>query len=646
MSGNNVFDKFHGAAPLVWSFLSDLDVINAAVTSRSSWPLVAGYVVKQPMNIATAQTLYGGKLPAPQLSRFIINDSSELARLPSSTTELSFVCVGIQPRWDVHAHPEFDIHEYPHIGIPPRYKFPSSLARITFDDTFRSSLRRDMFPATLQSLIFSQCPNTSNEHWYKSFDKPLQADMFPALTELQLGDHWSRELTSDTFPQSLLRLSFGAGFFGQRLRMGVLPLSLTDLRLHKAYHQTIDAGLLPASITHLELGNSFNSGAMPSIRPRLSASASTSFSTDQSGIYTEPAIIPRNVRTLVIGPVNTLPPFHGQLPPSLTQLTLILNRLLDFIDPGSLPDALTHLQFGENYDLPLVARALPPSLTQLSLGYRFNHSVEVGILPDSLSTLTFSDWFDQPLSIGSLPTNLTHLTFGFRYNEIITVGILPPSLRRLEFGVKFNQFLDVGVLPASITHLEFHHDFQQQIPIGVLPSSLQHLVLGELFDVPLIPGSLPPSLTYLKLGREYNAPFEPGLLPSSLTHLILGYRFNQPLRPRVLPNSLLTLALGVLFNQPIQVGVLPPSLLRLTFSAEYDDGEDTMYSHPFEAGVLPSSLTHLLLCPSYPCKVDPHVLPNSLRLLHLGAQEEFDVNVKPWIRVRMTVSTDDNEYDE
>ena len=118
-------------------------------------------------------------------------------------------------------------------------------------------------------------------------------------------------------------------------------------------------------------------------------------------------------------------------------------------------------------------RNLPNSITHLTFGMNFNQSVNN--LPNSITHLTFGSYFDQ--SVGhqgcedincprNLPNSITHLIFGFNFNQ--SVNNLPNSITHLIFGYNFNQ--SVNNLPNSITHLTFGYYFNQladNLPITV-----------------------------------------------------------------------------------------------------------------------------------------------------------------------------------
>lgn len=304
------------------------------------------------------------------------------------------------------------------------------------------------------------------------------------------------------------------------------------------------------------------------------------------------------------------------------------------LEPGQLPQSLTHLTLGDGFNQSIGRDVLPPSLTHLTLGHGFNRSIGRYVLPPSLTRLTLGDGFDRFIGQDVLPPSLTHLKFGERFNQSLTQGLLSnlPNLVHLEFGVLFfDQPLGPGVLPPNLMHfkyMRFGSDFEDR-PIGqdVLPpslvslqfnqpltrdalsnlTSLTHLEL-EVGDQ-LVP-TLPPHLTYLKLSLWSNRQLTRGMLPPSLTHLELYCKqpftrgalsdltnlthlevrgFDHPLMPGILPPNLTHLRFGNDFGQSL-IGVLPPSLTHLDLPYYAVDNTH----HPLDQNVL-SSLVQLII---------------------------------------------------
>ena len=276
----------------------------------------------------------------------------------------------------------------------------------------------------------------------------------------------------------------------------------------------------------------------------------------------------------------------------------------------TLPGKLKVLTFGsrkyDGYNLGFNEKidpgVLPQSLTHLKMGMYFNKPFEKGVLPNSLTHLSFGFYFNQPILF--LPESLISLTLGYSYNQPFYKGVLRDSLTHLALGDSFNQPLHAGDLPQSLTHLILGFSYDQPFYKGVLRDSLTQLTVDYSFNQLLQPGDLPQSLTHLTMGYDFNQPFGKGVLRDSLTHLTVDYSFNQPLQPGDLPQSLTHLILGCCYNQPLYKGVLPESLTHLTFGEHFNQPIQNM---------LPEFLTHLTI--SSKCSYRLDSLPKSLQLI-------------------------------
>ena len=304
--------------------------------------------------------------------------------------------------------------------------------------------------------------------------------------------------------------------------------------------------------------------------------------------------------------------------------------------PTLLPNSLTNLEFvyGSQFNQPV--NNLPRSLTYLAFGCEFNQPVNN--LPRSLTHLMFAEYskFNQP--VDNLPESLTHLKFGDFFNQQFDISdedsptgkssILPNSLRYLEFGEYFNQPVDN--LPNSLTHLTFGINFNQ--PVDNIPESLTHLIFTEcsIFNQPI--DNLPESLTLLTFGIYSNFDQPVDNLPQSLTHLKFGGKFNQPVDN--LSNSLTHLKFGKNFNQPINK--LPNSLTHLKFD------KYSIFNQPVDisdedsptgkSSILPNSLTHLELGKEFNQRINK--LPTSLKYVIVNDSYPYRLGDKIEVRRR------------
>jgi hypothetical protein len=131
---------------------------------------------------------------------------------------------------------------------------------------------------------------------------------------------------------------------------------------------------------------------------------------------------------------------------------------------------MTQLKYNINFDMKKL-----PDLTHLSLSNYFNGKLPK--LPDTLTHLFLGNQYDQPINwIGG--TNLLNLEFGNKFNQPVDNLSQYKKLSKLVFFWVFNQ--PINNLPDSITCLVLSEHFNQ--PIYKLPKNLENLYLGNKFS--------------------------------------------------------------------------------------------------------------------------------------------------------------------
>ena len=110
----------------------------------------------------------------------------------------------------------------------------------------------------------------------------------------------------------------------------------------------------------------------------------------------------------------------------MTHLTIKHNNKLK---EGEIPNTITHLTFGYDFNQELKEGDIPKSVTNLTFGYDFNQELKEGDIPNSVTHLTFRNMFNQELKKGDIPNSVTDLTFGYSFNQ--ELNILPSGLKSL-----------------------------------------------------------------------------------------------------------------------------------------------------------------------------------------------------------------------
>uniref|UniRef100_A0A6C0C5Z2 F-box domain-containing protein n=1 Tax=viral metagenome TaxID=1070528 RepID=A0A6C0C5Z2_9ZZZZ len=202
-------------------------------------------------------------------------------------------------------------------------------------------------------------------------------------------------------------------------------------------------------------------------------------------------------------------------------------------DDTNISEIVTHLKIQSNFRGPIM---IPQSVTHLTFGTQFDNPIGKQLSSTTLTHLVFNDYFDQ--SVDNLPESLTHLVFG---GEFISPNVLTVN--------GFFNWKDIyagGSFDRSIDNL---------------PKTLMFLSLGCDFNTPI--KNLPSSLTYLNLGNEFNQSIK-NILPPTLIYLILGDEFRRSIKNRI-PQSVIHLSISFTSSRPIYV---PPWIKHLEIDAK------------------------------------------------------------------------------
>ena len=171
-------------------------------------------------------------------------------------------------------------------------------------------------------------------------------------------------------------------------------------------------------------------------------------------------------------------------------MTTILYIGNEPIPVNVLPNGLTTLKLGDEFNHPIGPNILPSGLTNLTFGDNFNQPIGSNILPSSLKFLKFGNKFDQPIGPNSLPEGLTLLKFGNLFNQSLD-HFIPTELVCLILGTNFNQHINPSFYPLGLNRICFRYPYryQNEIPpwvdihYGLYHSSCEYLDLDQLVDI-------------------------------------------------------------------------------------------------------------------------------------------------------------------
>lgn len=251
-----------------------------------------------------------------------------------------------------------------------------------------------------------------------------------------------------------------------------------------------------------------------------------------------------------------------------------------------LPNSLTHLTFGNEFNQNISYIQFPENLTHLTFGNEFNQRITNVRFPENLTHLTFGKYFNQPITTNvTFPSTLTHLTFGNNFNQNISRIRFPESLTHLTFGNEFNNGFNRGnvqtftyTFPSNLIHLTFGTEFNQNITNVTFPESLTHLTFGDYFEQTLDDNvSLSNTkLTHLTFGRFFNKDINNVKFPLTLTHLTLGEWFNSIINNGSL-NNLKYLKLDKYYKKSLSR--LPKTIEKLLIGEKEYKYEKTTYKY-------------------------------------------------------------------
>ncbi|GAM28966.1 hypothetical protein SAMD00019534_121420 [Acytostelium subglobosum LB1] len=308
---------------------------------------------------------------------------------------------------------------------------PPGLVYLDLGHSFNQSITPGTLPTTLKNLVYNST-------------HPIRSRALPASLEtLELGLRYNHPLDNGVLPQTIKSLLFvrledvedadDDVLPGQLFNhpLGILPSSLTDLRLppqygHAVVHAPLKSVLLTApnlhrfarntypNITSLDVTDVVNVSAItsqtyPSIR-KLNLSRNSSDDDDDENIVIDLSSLPNTIDHLVSALFSaTITAF----PKGLTKLELWLDEDSKFrLKKGMLPDSITSFSL-YGYEHEIGSGVLPTSLTELSL-YDYINEFNLKVLPLSLRSLVWTTISNQSADyitfFKKLPSTIVHLT--------------------------------------------------------------------------------------------------------------------------------------------------------------------------------------------------------------------------------------------
>ncbi|KAN0042941.1 hypothetical protein ACTA71_010574 [Dictyostelium dimigraforme] len=359
---------------------------------------------------------------------------------------------------------EIAIHDFIEIEndhfLPKNYKTIKTYC--TRPDIFKTSLlsaslvKIDMMN-TLSSMNLSALKNLKFVTVFE-FQGNIERGFLPeCLESLEIYYKQDYEIQVGSLPKSLKKLFMP--YYKKKVELGVLPDGLESVALCGASEGDFEVGVFPSSITNLDFG--YSNDYKGKMKVGLLPKSLTFFLFPQSYDFEiEEGLLPNSIGSLVLSKyfnqqiTNTLLPnklvhldfgkqFNFPIPPNTLPETLnsirFGNCFNQDIDVGCLPNSIQSIVFTSGFNKPLKVGCWPTSLITLYLGTSFNSSIEPYSLPRSLLHLEIGGSFDQYFETNSLPLGLASLQLSESYQKDIRVNL--PNLKKLFFG--------------TVSHLEY-----------------------------------------------------------------------------------------------------------------------------------------------------------------------------------------------
>ncbi|KAN0038842.1 hypothetical protein ACTA71_001034 [Dictyostelium dimigraforme] len=370
---------------------------------------------------------------------------------------------------------------------------PTSINTINNYNYKRNYNQRDpIITPSIKTLLFSKYQGKINN---ETIPNTVETVIIPNdwkndYCDLEIGD----------FKHGLKRLNIMG--YGNRFKPNILPDSLTHLKLsifHDFNFKDENKCFLPKFLKTLQINSSttITKGMLSNTILDLTLNI---YNKDPIEKYS----IPNSVKNFNIGGLSNLIISNGILPKSLEKLsiknnglTMIENDSFQFINhltqldltdcsfdghlfKNLLPQSLKKLKLSNNFNQPIDLNSFPNQLIELEFGKNFNHPILPFVLPSSLTFLKLSDSFNQPIFLNSFPINLKTLIFGYldsKFNQIIQPNVLPHSITFLDFYCpNYTHIIDTpNILPSSLITFVRSNSIKHLISDDVLPITLKNI---------------------------------------------------------------------------------------------------------------------------------------------------------------------------
>ena len=211
------------------------------------------------------------------------------------------------------------------------------------------------------------------------YNYPLDKTSLPrSLAKLRLSDIYSHPISCDIFPETLVELDLGARY-NRKMNKNSLPRLLIKLALSDQYTHQIYSDIFPETVECLCIGNNFSHCLGDANAPKFLTKLKLNMHV-------------RFERCYFLKELEYIELADGES----------RSDVLDI-----LPQTLTELHLGKEFNQKLCQQSLPKSLTKLHLSENYNHAIDDFSIPDCLEYLSLGKNFDSCIVFDCLPSNLS-----------------------------------------------------------------------------------------------------------------------------------------------------------------------------------------------------------------------------------------------
>eukprot|EP01132_Coremiostelium_polycephalum_P003094 gene3094-3870_t len=393
--------------------------------------------------------------------------SDPLGLIPSSVTDLLVSTVNVG-----------DLYREGGFILPP------TVRSLTFDILIGSSPDdNDAQPIPLPQSLTELQFYSGRQDWGNTGLKLIPGFIPNSVRKLNLGGY-HYQIRDGVIPSSVIDLDMGEEF-NHPIEQNSIPFGVKTLSVGLIFQKQIFPDVLPSSITKLTFSNRnyefFNQLFLPGVLP-----STLTYLKLLGGVIPNDSSIklPSSLRYLE---AHILRIWKGLLPIGLRSLILLDLFPLEEIEIDSIPDTLMYLEiFSTSIRIPIVKGTFPSSLSTL-IFRGLNKTESFPYLPDSITTLQLYDSI-VPIPKGAIPPNVNKLII--QNVADFEDGAIPNSVQILVFKSSPIFPLRKSIIPSGLLKLETIVDqyfFKSSIftPFDSLQElTINYQKIGDLISIP------------------------------------------------------------------------------------------------------------------------------------------------------------------